>query len=543
MRSVLGRGDRRLHDALFREAFDLADEVSPVVLLRRVVNLAAGVAEADHSFLVVIDGNGEVQNVITSGDEEEGRRLDRATADRGVVGRILREGRTIRLDGLGDDPSVVGFPRDAASGPFLGLPISLWGRVFGAVCLGRRDRARPFDHDDEEEMALVGAQAGVALDHARLLLEGRVRERALVAVKEVSQAILDGRDTDDVLQLIAGWARTLVCASFASVATPEPSGDALLQRVADGDRAAEVVGMVFPAAGSISGDVMRTRQPVSVADASCDPRTSQPVVQLGGMGPALFVPLAIGERVFGTLAVANASGGSHFTPEDLLLVQTFAAEAAVALQYGQIREELERLSLIEERERIAMDLHDGVIQALFVVGLSLQGAQAVVHDPEEVAVRLGDAVGSIDRAIRDLRDYIFGLQPGELPDDQLERSLREVAVVFQRASHLSISVDIDRAAASMLSIRSTDVVHAAREAVSNAVRHSGGDKLTLRLRVDNREAVLEVIDNGSGFDPHGVTGRGHGLPNLRSRADALGGTLQIETEPGNGAAVRIRVPV
>ena len=540
---MLKRRDWGRHEALFREAFDLADEVSPVILLRQVVNLAARLVGADHSFLVVIDDSGEVQNVITSGVEQEARALDRTTADRGVIGEILREGRTIRLNRLGEDPSVVGFPRHAVSGPFLGLPISLWGRVFGAVCLGRREGGPPFEHDDEGEMALVGAQAGVALDHARLLQEGRLRQRALVAVKEVSQAILDGRHTDDVLQLTAGWARTLVCASFAGVATPEPGGDTMLQRVADGERAAEVMGMSFAAAGSISGDVMRTRQPVSVENVSRDPRVSQPIVQLGGMGPALFVPLAVGERVFGTLAVANAKGGSHFSPEDLLLVQTFAAEAAVALQYGQIRAELERLSVMEERERIAMDLHDGVIQALFVVGLSLQGAQAVVDDPSAVSTRLADAVGSIDRAIRDLRDYIFGLQPSELPDDQLERSLREVAAIFQRACDLSISVDIDPSAASTLCLRSADVIQAAREAISNAIRHSGGDELTLTLMVDDGEAVLEVRDNGSGFDPHQVAGHGNGLPNLRNRADALGGRLQIETEPGIGSAVRIRVPV
>jgi signal transduction histidine kinase len=513
-----------------------------------VLDVAREVGGADHGSLILFGSDGQVQEHVTCDVVNEQRHLDRAMVDRGIVGRVVRDGQVVRLPRLGEDPSVVGFPRNrrtsgSATGPFLGLPISLWGTVFGAICLGRREGAPEFDEEDEHEMALLGAQAGVALDHARLLQESKARERALVAVKEVTHSILDGSDTDEVLRLVAASARDLAGATMAFVNAPDESGQMLVLRAAVGERAEPLVGMTFPASRSISGEVMQSRQPLVVEDAAADPRVYQPVVRLGHVGPALFVPLAVGNRVFGTLSVANEPGGRRLSPDDVLLLQTFAAEAAIALQYGQIHAELERLTLLDERERIAMDLHDGVIQALFVVGLSLQAAQEVVDDADEVAIRLADAVGSIDRTIRDLRDYIFGLQPSERADHELDRALRDVALVFQRSGLVTAVVDVDPKAAAIMSPHAATLTHIAREAMSNAVRHSGCTRVTVALRLSDSHAVLEVSDNGSGFDLVEAEGKGNGLFNLRARADALGGCMEIESTPGAGSTVRLRVQV
>ena len=537
------RGEWRRREELFKRAFELTAEASTDTLLRKVLDLALELGGADHGSLVLLGPDGDVHDLVTSGVEQERRKLDRSSIDAGVVGKIITEAETLRLTDVAEDPSLVGFPRrNGAPSPFLGLPITLWGRVFGALCLGRCHGAPEFDDADEREMALLGAQVGVALDHARLLQEARVRERALVAVKEVSQAILEGLSTDEVLRLVARSARELAGASTAIVNTPDPSQGSMMLRVAAGSQAEALEGMTFSVEESFAGDVMRTGAPLLIDDVGMDGRMNQPVVRIGGMGPALFVPLAVGDHTFGTLVVARKAGGRCFRDDDVLLLQTFAAEAAVALHYGQIRIELERLSLLEERERIAMDLHDGVIQALFVVGLSLQAAQEVTDDPEEVGIRLADAVGSIDQTIRDLRDYIFGLQPGELEDHRLERALREVAGVFQRSVGVSTLVEVEPEAASLLADRASDVTHIAREAISNAVRHSGAECVTLTLRSAEDSVLLEVSDDGAGFDPEQADGQGNGLVNLRNRARALGGVLTIDSKPGAGCTVRLRVP-
>ena len=388
------------------------------------------------------------------------------------------------------------------------------------------ERSLPPSLLDTESSSAPGGRAGAAL----------------LGVRQVSEALLQGNGTNEVLQLVACLVRELAGAALATVATPDPSGESLVLRVADGDGAEAIVGRAFPGAGSASGEVMRTGRPLFLNDAASADWADQPALGVGGKGPTLVVPLAGDDHPLGTLSVGNGSGGRQFGGDDLELVGTYAGEAAVVLRHGQIRTELERLSVLEERERIARELHDGVVQALFVVGLSLQAAQAEVDDPEETGRRLADAVGSIDRAIRDLRDYIFGLQPGELADRQLEWALHDLAETFQRSGRVSTSVEIDPEAAALLASRSVDVIQAAREAMSNAVRHSGGDHITLCLALAGRDVVLEVLDNGKGLDVDREEQAGHGLANLHSRAEALGGALDIRARPGEGTRVRLRVP-
>src|SRR6202035_1662621 len=181
-----------------------------------------------------------------------------------------------------------------------------------------------------------------------------------------------------------------------------------------------------PTEGSVAGDVLRSGRPEVLADASRDGRAYQPMIALGNMGPMVLVPLVVRGRPFGTLTVANPVGGAAFDEEAIRLVETFADQASVALEYGRAQAELTRLSLLDERERIGRDLHDGVIQSLFSVGMGLQATAVRSRDPE-VESRVEAAVAEIDRAIRDLRNYIFGLRPGILADRQLERGFGAAA--------------------------------------------------------------------------------------------------------------------
>ena len=209
----------------------------------------------------------------------------------------------------------------------------------------------------------------------------------------------------------------------------------------------------------------------------------------------------------------------------------------------RLRGELERLALLEERDRIARDLHDGIVQALFAVGLSLQGVEEVVDDRDEVQARLNDAVQSIDLTIRQLRDYIFGLHPAGVAGEELGRALRDLGGIFRRSAPMSVNVTVDANAAAALERHSLHVIQAAREALSNAIRHSRASTVALNLGLDDSHALLEVQDDGCGFAIGERSGHGHGLANLQARADALRGTLHVESVPNGGTTVRIRVPV
>lgn len=398
-------------------------------------------------------------------------------------------------------------------------------------------------------------QRGDGLDSARLVATTRTRlptpresqtanarRRALEGVRHVSNALLEGRGTADVLHLVAQWARQLLGASVAIVSTLTDDGENMVVRVTDGQGAEHLVGMVFAQDASLSGDVVRRGRPLPIDDISGEQRATQPLARLGGMGPGLLVPLVAGDQTFGTLSVANRVGERSFTDDDLLVVQAFAAEAAMALHHGELRAGLERLALLEERERIAMELHDGAVQALFSVGLGLQAAQLTLDDRPQLEARLNEAITNIDRTIRELRDYIFGLKPIEPTDGLLERALQELVEGYAHSTRMSISFQADPDAVSRLTHCGEQVVQIMRESMSNAVRHSGAETLRCTLEVGRDEVVLEVADDGCGFDPHSPPRRGHGLANLRSRAQALGGSLNILSGEGHGTAVRVVLP-
>jgi PAS domain S-box-containing protein len=373
----------------------------------------------------------------------------------------------------------------------------------------------------------------------RIVMETVQREREhLEAINAVMRAILEGEeDLDALLHLVTQRARALVGASLASIAMPHPEDPSILRiQAADGDRAPDILGQSFPVKGSISGEVMRSRHPLIIPDVSSDPRAVQPVVALGNVGPALFVPL--GASGIGTLALGNMPGERTFGVEDLALLEVFAAQTAVAIEYARVQQELKRLAVVEDRERIAKELHDGVIQALFAVGMGLQAAESL-GDVDSIRGRVAAAVGDIDRVIRDLRNYIFGLGPELVADRQLGRALTDLAKEFGDAA---VAVRVDPDAAADVSGKAADVVQIAREALSNAVRHADAHTVELRLARGGSGVVLSVTDDGKGFDP-AEPSAGLGLGNLRERTTRLGGTLAIDSLPGKGTAVSVTIPV
>ena len=290
----------------------------------------------------------------------------------------------------------------------------------------------------------------------------------------------------------------------------------------------------------MTGDVIRTGKAVVLADAGADPRTAQPIVAAGA-GPAVFVPLAVRGRTLGTLTVANGRGGPLLRETEVQLVETFAEQAAVALEYARLQGELKRLAVLEDRERIAKELHDGAIQALFAVGMGLQGSALLATD-DDLRGRLQHAVEELDRVIRDLRNYIFGLRPGILADRQLDQALHGLAEELQQRTGVLVITEVDPAAAAELTGRAADVVQLAREALSNVSRHAGAATCRVSLYRDEDGGVLEVDDDGRGFDPATISGTGQGLRNLRERAEGLGGRAEIDSTPGQGTRVRVTIP-
>ena len=262
----------------------------------------------------------------------------------------------------------------------------------------------------------------------------------------------------------------------------------------------------------------------------------------------LGAPVSARGTVFGNLYLTNKKGATEFDQADEDALVVLAAQAGIAIENarlyaeaGALREEVERLAVLEDRERIAKDLHDGVIQSLFAVGMGLQGTSMVSGDPQ-IADRIDSAVEEIDRVIRDLRNYIFGLRPGALADRALDAALRELAAEFEQRSGIVTVAEIDPVVAAELSAVAGEVLQLAREGLSNVGRHSAATTCRLSLVRVEDSAVLEVDDDGKGFDPS-ATPRGDGLTNLEQRADAAGGRVVVDSGLGRGTTVRVEFPL
>src|SRR5215472_16280163 len=464
MPAASGRPDRK--DMLLEAGLVLASELSLPIVLQRIVDLAAQVTEARYGALGVIGEGERLMEFVTTGlGARERQAIGALPTGRGVLGVLIRDPQPVRIKNIAEHPQSVGFPpHHPPMRSFLGAPVQAMGKVYGNIYLAEKRSAAEFSEEDEKALVILAAQAGVAIANATLYEEVRSRERWLDALRDITNQVLRGTEEASLLETIAGHARELADADTALIVTgAETPGELVVAAVA-GSRARELRGQTMPGQGSISGAVMTSGTGLVIDDVGADPHAHQPVVALGGFGPAFFVPLRVTGGVIGTLSVANAKGGRRFTPRDRLLVESLAEAASVAIQYDRAQSELRRLGLMEERERIAKELHDGIIQSLFAVGMGLQAA-ALRSPDADTSARLEHAVEELDRVILDLRNYIFGLRPGILADRELDQALRTLA-------DGSVEVDVDAELAARLSGRSADIVQLTREALSNVARHA-----------------------------------------------------------------------
>jgi signal transduction histidine kinase len=366
---------------------------------------------------------------------------------------------------------------------------------------------------------------------------------------EAGMALASELSLGAVLARIVEVAVELTGARYGALGVLTPDGGSIEEFITVGITVEQRARLGDPPRGhGLLGALIHDARPLRIPDIASDPRSVGFPPNHPPMRSLLGVPITGRGRVFGDLYLTDKDGGEPFDDEDERVLVVLASQAAVAVENARLHEEAERsarelrrLEVLEDRERIAKELHDGVIQSLFAVGMSLQGLATMAAD-EETTRRLESAVEDVDRAIRDLRNYIFGLRPGVLADRQLDQALKELASEFGNRTSVVAVVDVDAEVASELSGRASDVVQLVREALSNVGRH--GEATTCRVSLFRRPegAVLEIDDDGRGFDVD-LTTWGMGLNNLRDRVESLGGSFAIASVLGEGTTVRIMLPL
>ena len=540
LQAVLSTRDRVY--SLLEAVVAVGSSLDLEVLLRSIVETAVSLVDAQYGAMGVIGEGGRLADFIPVGlDADEIAVIHHWPQGKGLLGLLITDPKPLRLDNIAGHPESFGFP--AGHPPmktFLGVPIRIRDEVYGNLYLTQKRGGGQFDAEDEAMLIALAAAAGVAIENARLYEEARRQQRWLSATTEVTRHLLSGAGPGEALSMITEKALEMTGADLVMVTLPMADGSHIRIEHAAGAGADQARGLVVPLAHSVTESVIRSGERLSIADYPSDDRVAGTVKASLPIGPLVAVPLGAPGKVRGVLSAGRSKGAMPLSAAAADMLATFAAQAAIALELAEHRRQAEQMAVFEDRDRIAKDLHDLVIQRLYATGMSLQGVTSLIASPE-VAERVSRSVDALDDTIKEIRSAIFALQThaAAKPADMRARILFVVqemapALGFAPSLHLQGALDTtipDELIEQMLT--------ALRESLSNAARHASASNVAVTVSVTN-ELVLTVKDDGVGIAPGG---RRSGLRNLEQRAAALGGSLVVSAPDGGGTELIWRVPV
>lgn len=540
-------GDPRVVPVLTAALRAMASGSRLEATLRDIVEAAVQHVDATYGALGVLtpDGRRLDRFVIVGMDDEDRERIGRPPAGEGILGLLVADPAPLRLDDLGEHPASQGFPPGhPPMRSFLGVPVRVGDSVFGNLYLTEKRTGRLFTPADSEIVQALAAAAGMAIGNARLAEQAEVRRRWGEAATDMATALLSGSDPDDVLRAVSTRVSALTNADMAGVLSPSSDDPETMTIVAAvGHAAADVEGVRVPLRGTDLGATHVAGEARRIEDIGTMPvmaRRAAVVVELtAGYGPALVVPLGTGSNR-GLLVTMRAAGSPGFCPTELDLLRAFAAQASVVLELAHAQQRARQLQLQADRDRIARDLHDHVVQRIFATALSLDRlGRSLEDDRRDVSAALSQRVDDLHGTIERIRTAIFDLHQAQDPSTTgLRRRLAEVVRSITEGHDvrpdLRLRSEHDELPTDLL----MDLVAVVRELVTNVVRHAGARRVTVNVEI-RHTACVTVTDDGRGLPP--VTVRS-GLANLADRADRRGGTLSCTSSP-SGTEIQWTAPL
>ncbi|MCO7222019.1 GAF domain-containing protein [Klenkia sp. PcliD-1-E] len=502
--------------------------------LHRVVAVAVDLVGARYGALGVVGHGGLSRFVHVGIDAEQAARMGALPAGRGVLGQLITDPAPLRTADLSAHPASVGFPpHHPPMRSFLGVPVVVRGEVYGNLYLTEK-RDGDFTAADEALVSALAGAAGIAVENARRFAAEQERQRWATAVADVRASLLGGAAPEDVLRLITEQVRSLTASDAAFLLAPMDDGARWTSQAQSGAGLDDITGVpLTPETSPVVAALTRSGPHVFTLDLS-DVHFEGPVSEVA-WGPVLATPLATGPRAGTVLVAARTRGASPYDPGLAGLVSSFADQTALALDTAARQRVARELDVYADRDRIARDLHDVVIQRLFAAGLSLQTLLPRLADADRD--RLAAVLDQLDGTVRDIRSTIFDL--GTPVDAGLRRRLLDVLAESSGTlrSTLRTSGPVDTRVTGSLA---ADVLAVVREAASNAARHSRGTTLETTVDVAADHLVVEVVDDGVGPQLEGARS---GLRNLEERAAGHGGHLLVRARHDGGTRLRWRVPL
>jgi signal transduction histidine kinase len=540
--------------ALHRASLELVKDVSLETLLERIAATACEQADARYAALGVLDSDGKLQKFITVGMKDaEIKRIAHQPVGKGLIGELMDTAFPLRVPVIREHPSSVGFPpHHPAMTTFLGVPIRAGDRQFGQIYLTEKLDGSEFTEDDEKIIQMLAAFAAAAIQNARMYEQMKERDLALTR-RNVDMALLNGvastltssLELDEILNKTLGLVMNYMKMEAGEIFLLEED-KATLRMVLHRGEAAEAFWTrnLFTMGEGYIGLTAKENKIFVSRDLANDVRFLREDIVKAGFRQMACIPLKSTDNLMGVLSVTTR----HKDPLDERSLQLLIAVcnwAGLAIENARLHNNARRLAVLEERDRIGMDLHDGIIQSVYGVGLSLESAMHIIEeDPLGAKERVQNAITGLNQAIRDIRTYILDLRPRQLGNDGLMNGLKRLVTEY-RANTFS-EVQLTGPESDLKDLphsHSIALFHICQEALANAAKHAKAKNVQVSVLVTNERVLIEVHDDGLGFNMGEMTETiGHGLANMQTRARAVGGEADISAAVGDGTTVLAWVP-
>jgi signal transduction histidine kinase len=511
--------------------------------------------EARYAALGVLDDKGELKQFIPVGMEpEQINRMDHPPIGRGLIGAIAHERRAIRIPVIGEDPRRVGFPaHHPPMRSFLGVPILLGNQLLGQIYLTDKENYLEFTQDDERVIETLAAYAAVAINNARMYESLKEqdctlsqRNNDLRLLNDIATALASSLEVDEILDLTLSRVMSYLDVEAGEIFLRDDNRDELQLALHRGE-GAEVFWTRdrFSLGEGFVGIVAETGKPMFSAAPQYDLRYLRRAVIDAGFRFIGCIPLTARGKVVGVLSVATRRE-RQLEAREINLLTAIGTWAGMTIENAYLNLQARRLAVLEERDRIGMDLHDGIIQSIYAVGLALDYARmSLKEDPTQAQVKIEQAIEGLNSTIRDIRSYILDLRPRQFRGGNLMEGLQRLADEFRANTAIDVSLGGPDNGQLMLPYsHSMALFHICQEALANVAKHAQAQHTSIDIWTAPGRVLLEVSDDGQGFDLRKMSVTlGHGLSNMHTRAHKVGGDIEITSEPGKGTTVLAWVPI
>jgi signal transduction histidine kinase len=538
---------------LHQASLQLVEDVSLETLLERIATAACKQANAQYAALGVLAEDGSLRQFITVGmSAEEIGRISHPPVGRGLIGALMNAEKSIRIPSIPADPRSFGFPENHPQMlSMLGVPIRLGGKQLGQIYLTNKIGHPVFTLDDEQIIEMLAAYAAVAIHNAQLYEDLKEqdailthRNQDLVLLNNIAEALTASLDRDEILEKTIAHVMDYMSVEAGEIFLLDDDQQTLRLVL----HAGEVPKTFwtrphFKMGKSMVGQVAQSGQ-AAVSHDLHDLKHLRAAVMKAGFQQMASFPLTAAGKVVGVLSVLTHST-VPITIHDIQLITAIGSWAGLAIENARLLENARRLAILEERERIGMDLHDGIIQSIYGVGLALEDARLLtLENPAKAQERIQQAIKGLNHTISDIRSYILDLRPRQFSTENLMDGLKRLLTEFRANTLVEGNLSGDpRDVADLPQTHAVAFFHICQEALANAAKHAKARRVDVSIWTSPERVIMEIKDNGKGFDMSGTKITiGHGLSNMQTRIHQIGGDVEITSMSSEGTSILAWAP-